>query len=112
MLNHIEAIEGFEVAIAALLEKMSICDFYSSIYKGVPLPSLSAANSLQLESILDSALPELYAAVIVFSVKARTYFEAKGTYTVCCHQIILNKFRTEKTCQTIKVIRSGISAFY
>ena len=92
-MNHIEAIEGFEVAIAALVEKMSICDFYSSIYKGVPLPSLSAANSLQLESILDCALPELYAAVIVFSVKARTYFEAKGTYIVCCHRIILNQIQ-------------------
>ncbi|KAF8436685.1 hypothetical protein BGX38DRAFT_62567 [Terfezia claveryi] len=28
-LNHVEAIEGFEVAIAALLEKMSICEFYA-----------------------------------------------------------------------------------
>ena len=90
-MNHVEAIEGFEVAIAALLEKMSICEFYSSIYSGVPLPSRSAANSLQLQ--LDSALPELYAAVILFSVKARTYFEATGMYTteICCrvcHQVI------------------------
>ena len=35
-------------------------------------------NSLQLESMLDSALPELYAAVVVFAVKARAYFEAGG----------------------------------
>ncbi|RPB17873.1 hypothetical protein L211DRAFT_854693 [Terfezia boudieri ATCC MYA-4762] len=28
--------------------------------------------------MLESALPELYAAVIVFAVKARTYFEARG----------------------------------
>lgn len=70
-----EAIEGFEIAIAVLLEKLSICEFYSGIYNTVPLPS----NSGQLQSMLGSALPELYAAVIVFSVKARTYFEAKGT---------------------------------
>ncbi|KAF8428005.1 hypothetical protein BGX38DRAFT_435818 [Terfezia claveryi] len=31
-LNHVEAIEGFEVAIAALLETMSICEFYAGIY--------------------------------------------------------------------------------
>ncbi|RPB22655.1 hypothetical protein L211DRAFT_315335 [Terfezia boudieri ATCC MYA-4762] len=78
-LNHVEAIEGFEVAIAALLEKMSICEFYAGIYIGAPLSSLSAANSLQRQCMLDSALPELYASVIVFAVKARVYFEARGT---------------------------------
>ena len=72
--------EGFEVAIATLLEKMSICEFYSGIYNGVSLPSQSTTNSSQLQGMLDSALPELYAAVIVFSVKARTYFEVKGTF--------------------------------
>ena len=71
-----EVIEGFEVAIAALLEKMSMCEFYAEIH--VPLPSQSTANTLRRQGMLDSALPELYAAVIVFSVKARTYFEAGG----------------------------------
>ena len=82
-MNHVEAIEGFEVIIAALLEKMSICLFYAEIYIGIPLPSRSTANSLQIQSILDSALPELYAAVIVFVVKACSYFEARGTYAIC-----------------------------
>ena len=87
--------EGFEVAIATLLEKMSICEFYSGIYNGVPLPSpsQSTANSSQLQGMLDSALPELYAAVIVFSVKARTYFEDKGTFWLRTpsHTFILNQ---------------------
>lgn len=72
-----EAIEGFEVAIASLLEKMTISEFYTGIYVGVPL---STANSQQLQGMLDSALPELYAAVVVFAVKARSYFEARGMY--------------------------------
>ena len=71
--------EGFEVATAALVEKLCICEFYSEIYNGVLLPSQSTENTLQLQTKLESALPELYAAVIVFSVKAVTYFEAKGT---------------------------------
>ena len=70
-----ETIEGFEVAIAALLSKLSICEFYAGIYIGVALTA-------KLQSMLDSALPELYAAVIVFAVKARTYFEAKGMCVV------------------------------
>ena len=81
-MNHVETIEGLEVSIAALLEKLFICEFYSGIYIGVSLPLPSAANSLRLQSMLDSALPELYAAVIVFAVKARTYFEARGTFII------------------------------
>lgn len=52
-----------------------MCEFYAGIY--FALPSQSTA---QLQSVLGFALPDLYAAVIVFAVKAHTYFEAKGTY--------------------------------
>ena len=68
--------EGFEVAIAVLLEKVTICKFFAGIFMGVPL---STADG-QFQSMLDSSLPEFYAAVIVFAVKARSYFEARGMY--------------------------------
>ena len=61
---------------------MSICEFYAGIYDLVSLPSQSIVNSLRLQNMLDSALPELYAAIIVFAVKARTYFESKGIYDI------------------------------
>ena len=54
---------------------MSICEFYAGIYIR---PLQSQVNNLQLQSMLDSALPEFYAAVIVFAAKAHTYFEARG----------------------------------
>ena len=82
-MNHAEAIEGFEVAIAALLEKLSICGFYSEVYAGVSL-SQSTMNSQQLQNMVDVALPDLYAAVILFAVKATTYFKARGMYIICC----------------------------
>ena len=75
-LNYVEVIESLEAAIAVLLEKMAISEFYAGIYAA--LPSRSTANNQQLQKTLNSALPELYAAVIVFAVKARTYFEAGG----------------------------------
>ena len=78
-LNHIDLIEGLEAAIAVLLEKVIMCEFYAGIYAGVPLPLESTADSLQLKRMLDSALPDLYASVIVFVVKARSYFEGNGT---------------------------------
>ena len=62
-----------------LVEKISLCEFYAGIYSGVRLHSQSTEHNLQLQTMLDSALPELYAAVIVFEAKARTYFEARGT---------------------------------
>lgn len=60
-----------------LLEKMAICELYAEMYVG---PSQPTGNSQQLQSIVHSALPELYAVVIVFAVKACTYFEARGVY--------------------------------
>ena len=61
---------------------MSICEFYSEVYAGVSLPSQSTVNSQQLQNMVDFALPELYAAVIVFAVKATNYFKARGMYVV------------------------------
>lgn len=69
-------IDGFEVAISVLIEKVTICEYYAGVYVGVPLP---------LHSMLDSALPELYASVIVFVDKARSYFEGGGTYIMYQH---------------------------
>lgn len=80
-LNHVELVEGLEAAIAVLVEKVTICEFYAGIYVGIPLqetisvstslPSGSTPDCLQLQIML----PDLYAAVIVFVVKARSYFE-------------------------------------
>lgn len=77
-MNHIEAIEGFEFAIETLLEKVYVCEFYAGVYTGVRLRSQSTTSIQKLQCMLDSALPELHAAIIVFSVKSRAYFEAKG----------------------------------
>ena len=76
-MNYVEIIESLEAAIAVLLEKVAISEFYAGIYAALPSRS-TTANRLQLQKTLNSALPGLYAAVIVFAVKARTYFEAGG----------------------------------
>lgn len=70
---------GFEVVIAVILQKMSICELFTGIYVEVRLPSTT--HSQHLQDVLDSTLPEFYGSVIVFAVKARAYFEARGMYT-------------------------------
>ena len=77
-MNHVEVIEGLEVAIGELLEKVTLCQVYADMYSG----ALRSTANTQLQEMLDSALPELYAAIIVFVVKARNYFETKGEYTL------------------------------
>ena len=72
-MDHEEPIEGLEAPIAVLVEKVSVCEFYAEMYHRVRLGSQSSKK-------LHSALPELYAAVLVFAAKARDYFEAGGTY--------------------------------
>lgn len=72
--------EGIDVAIAVLLEKLSICEFYAGIYIGVPLPSQTTPSHPELQGRLDSALPKLYAAIIVFAVKTHSYFKASGMW--------------------------------
>ena len=59
---------------------MTICEFYARIYCGVALQSIE--DEPQLQRILNCALPEIYAAVIVFAVKARDYFEAGSMYVL------------------------------
>lgn len=71
-MNHVDLIEGVEAAIAELVEKVAICEFYAGV---CVVPSGLTA---ELQHKQGSALPEFYAAVIVFAVKARSYFEGKG----------------------------------
>lgn len=73
-----DIIEGFEAAIAVLIGKVTICEIYARIFIGV---HQSPSESAELHSVLNSALPEFYAAVVVFVVKARSYFQDGGTDT-------------------------------
>lgn len=75
---YVEVLEGFEVAIVGLLEKMAMCEFYAGIQYKVPLDPQSTENRQRLQTMLDSTLSGLYAAVIVFTVKAQTYYFKAG----------------------------------
>ena len=94
-----KVIEGLEVAIAVLLQKMSICEFYTGIYSGVALQSIE--DESQLQETLDCALPEIYAAVIVFAVKARYYFEGGSMYVLSLeYNCMLNQIQVEGNLQS------------
>ncbi|KAI5855407.1 hypothetical protein BZA05DRAFT_239288 [Tricharina praecox] len=68
-LNHKESIEALECALSTIITTMANCKFYSRIcanaLRSSPTPLLDE---------LEAALPEFYAAVLVFSIKAKHYF--------------------------------------
>jgi len=91
-LNHVEAMECFEGTMVTIMDKMAVSTFYAGIYTGVGLHT-ALGDTSNLNQVLDMALPELYAAVIVFAIKARQYFDArcKLTLHVIIEQTMLKK---------------------
>lgn len=73
--------------MATIVEKIAVCGFYASLYAHTERGSctLSGDSVVTTESLrkkLDSSLPKLYAAVLVFSVKTREYFTANRKLTL------------------------------
>jgi len=58
------------------MDKMAVSAFYAGIYTGVGLHT-AMGDTGKLHEVLDVALLELYAAVIVLTIKAREYFDAR-----------------------------------
>ena len=74
-LNSIEYIESIEVALATIVEKSAVCDFYAITYAETLKVTLDSASATQaFENTVSSALPEFYAAVCIFIIKAKQYF--------------------------------------
>ena len=51
---------------------------YASIYTALQTKQHSDDTTALLKTNMESALPKFYAAVLVFSVKSKSYFESAG----------------------------------
>jgi len=94
-LNRFDIIESLEAAMETIIEKMAECEFYASIYAESLQVTLSTHQAtLSFKESSDSALPEFYAAVVVFSVKAKAYFAstAVGAFCFVHHDMYLGSF--------------------
>ena len=77
-MNHIEITENLEDTAEIMVAEMAICQFYANVYvetMGIGITLSSDQMTKGIQQSLDSTLPELYAAVLIFSVKARQYFD-------------------------------------
>ena len=78
-MNHIEITESLEAAAETIVAKMATCEFYANVYAETVIALSSDQMTCRLQQSLDTALPEFYATVLVFSVKARQYFDPSNT---------------------------------
>jgi hypothetical protein len=64
-----------EGALKTIAVSMANCEFYASIFKDALNRQFeNPETSMAWEKRLESALPEFYATILVFSVKAKGYF--------------------------------------
>ncbi|KAF8540407.1 hypothetical protein BDD12DRAFT_833396 [Trichophaea hybrida] len=74
-LNHEENLEKLELTLETIVSAMARCEFYESIYaQSLQVNLRSPETTTALADSLESALPEFYCSVFVFSVKAKKYF--------------------------------------
>ncbi|CAG8772684.1 16347_t:CDS:2, partial [Acaulospora colombiana] len=72
---HKESVEMLEGALKTIAVSMANCEFYASIFtEALDRQFTSPGTTLGWEKQLETALPEFYAAVLVFSIKLRGYF--------------------------------------
>lgn len=74
-----DVLSGLEEAASTITKNMADAQFYASIYVfSLQMDLDSTETTDTFRQTLDLALPNFYAAVLVFSVKARSYCLPKG----------------------------------
>jgi hypothetical protein len=69
-----------EGALKTIAVSMANCEFYASIFKDALNRQFeNPETSVAWERQLERALPEFYAAILIFSIKARGYFTPSTT---------------------------------
>jgi hypothetical protein len=77
--NRYETLDNLEQAIQAIATTLVKCEFYHGLYSAFA----QSPNSRNLDykatfSVFEVRLPQLYAAAIVLSLKAKNYFDPPG----------------------------------
>jgi hypothetical protein len=69
-----------EGALKTIAISMANCEFYASIFsEALEKQFTSPGTTATWEKQLETALPEFYAAVLVFSIKVKGYFMRSAT---------------------------------
>ena len=78
-LNRVEILSSLEEVAGTITKNMADSQFYASVYVSSLQMDLDSTETTDtFRETLNFALPKFYAAVLVFSVKARSYFLSAG----------------------------------
>ena len=110
-LNHIESAESLEAAAETIVAKMAICEFYANVYAETGIALSSDQMTCRLQQSLDSALPEFYAAVLVFSAKARQYFDPSNSGNYLSHRSLQKSVLTSAKYSVVAKIGNMLKPF-
>ena len=84
-LDRFEALKSLQEAIDTVVTSMAESQFYASVYVSTLQIDLDFKETTAAFRIsMKSALPEFYAAVLVFSTRARGYFLPRGPGELPC----------------------------
>ena len=84
-LNRFEALKTLQEAMNTVVINMAESQFYASVYAGSLQVDLDSDETMEaFRKSMRSALPEFYAAVLVFSTKAKGYFLPLGSGELPC----------------------------
>lgn len=82
MLNRLEALEQLNDTFSTIISNMSEAEFYAQIYHGMLDKEVELATEETTRAFrnnYEDALSDFYAAVLVFLVKAKGYFQPSGS---------------------------------
>ena len=78
-LNRFEALKTLQEAMNTVVINIAESQFYASVYAGSLQMDFDSNGTMEaFRKSMRSALPEFYAAVLVFSTKAKGYFQPLG----------------------------------
>ncbi|KAF8242724.1 hypothetical protein K440DRAFT_564475, partial [Wilcoxina mikolae CBS 423.85] len=79
-LNHKETVEKIDEALKNIAMAMANCEFYAGIYvDALNVRFRELQTSTVWKEKIETALPQFYAAIIVFAVKAKGYFNPSNS---------------------------------
>ena len=89
--NRYETYDSLEQAVQAITAMIANCAFYHGLYKSFAESPKSTTLGYNSETFgaLEAQLPELYAAVIELSVKAKNYWSPPSVAGEHCLSILL-----------------------
>lgn len=98
-INDLETRENLESAMETITTALGTCAFYEAFY---------LSSTTEMVKKLAYAMPELYGAVIIFSIKARKWMDARNSGSMDAHTEILSTLSDDLSFRSSASTKRGL----